>query len=111
MESEIIDLHPQPSEVFDVRISVSKELSDHYSLILQKRDDILNDPESEDKTMISILTATTAIIKELAKIQSEVYNSEKFAVLQQIIVNVLKNSDKEVADKVLDALEDRYNQL
>ena len=95
-------------ELIDTRISVSKELKEHYDKILTKRDEILNDQNSENKDLIGILNATTTIIKELSKIQQELYNSEKFAILQQIIVNVLKECDQEVADKVVKALERRY---
>jgi len=95
-------------ELIDTRISVSRELKEHYDKIIEKRDSILEDSGSENKDLIGILNATTSIIKELSKIQQELYNSEKFAVLQQVIVNVLKECDQEVADKVVKALERRY---
>jgi len=95
-------------ELIDTRISVSKELKEHYDKIIERRDAILGDQNSENKDLIGILNATTTIIKELSKIQQELYNSEKFAILQQIIVNVLKECDQEVADKVVKALERRY---
>ena len=95
-------------ELIDTRISVSKELKEHYDKIIERRDAILGDQISENKDLIGILNATTTIIKELSKIQQELYNSEKFAILQQIIVNVLKECDQEVADKVVKALERRY---
>ena len=98
-------------ELIDTRISVSQELKEHYDKIIQRRDDILNDPGSENKDLIGILNATTAIIKELSKIQQELYNSEKFAILQQIIVNVLKDCEPEVADRVVKALERRYEKI
>ncbi len=102
---EIIDI--TPADVHDVRISVSAELSEHYGKIIEIRNTIIDNPESEDKSLVSILNATTTIIKELAKIQQDLYNSETFAVLQQVIVQVLRESDKKVAEKVLKALEER----
>jgi len=98
-------------ELIDTRISVSQELKEHYDKIIQRRDDILNDPGSENKDLIGILNATTSIIKELSKIQQDLYNSEKFAILQQIIVNVLKDCDQEVANRVVKALERRYESI
>jgi len=95
-------------ELIDTRISVSKELKEHYDKIIERRDVILDDEQAENKDLIGILNATTSIIKELSKIQQELYNSEKFAILQQIIVNVLKDCDQEVADKVIRAMERRY---
>ena len=98
-------------ELIDTRISVSQELKEHYDKIIQRRDDILNDPGSENKDLIGILNATTSIIRELSKIQQDLYNSEKFAILQQIIVNVLKDCDQEVANRVVKALERRYESI
>lgn len=98
-------------ELTDVRISVSKELSEHYEKVIFTRDSILKDAESEDKSIISILNATTSIIKELAKIQQDLYNSEKFAVLQQVIVSTLKETDTKTANTILKALEDRLCRL
>ena len=95
-------------ELIDTRISVSQELKEHYDKIIQRRDNILDDPGSENRDLIGILNATTSIIKELSKIQQDLYNSEKFAILQQIIVNVLKDCDQEVANRVVKALERRY---
>lgn len=108
---QIIDLHKQDDELYDVRVSVSKELSEHYQKILDMRDRVLNDPESENKDITAILVATTNIIKELAKIQADLYNSEKFAVLQQIIVNTLKEVDKDLQKKVVARLEERLEDI
>ena len=91
--------------ITDVRISVSKELAAHYDLILQRRDDLLQDANAEDKDINTILNTTTNIIRDLAKIQQELYNSEKFAILQQIIIEELKLCDPELQEKVLQALE------
>lgn len=110
MEQEIIEMSPI-GQVHDVRISVSSELSEHYNKILKRRDDILDNPDSEDRTVVSILTATTAIIKELVKIQESLYNSEKFAVLQQVIVDVLKETDPEFQEKVMEEFESRVAAL
>jgi len=98
-------------ELIDTRISVSQELKEHYDKIIQRRDNILDDPGSENRDLIGILNATTSIIRELSKIQQDLYNSEKFAILQQIIVNVLKDCDQEVANRVVKALERRYESI
>lgn len=111
MAGEIIDLHRQVDEVFDVRISVSKELAEHYAKIIARRDEILDNPESEDKSIIGILNATTGIIRDLAKIQADLYNSERFATLQQIIVNCLREVSPELQQKVLDEFERKYEEI
>jgi len=98
-------------ELIDTRISVSQELKEHYDKIIERRDNILDDPGSENRDLIGILNATTSIIRELSKIQQDLYNSEKFAILQQIIVNVLKDCDQEVANRVIAALEARLEKI
>lgn len=95
------------SELHDVRISVSKELAEHYDLILKRRNYLLDSDLAEDKDVVAILNATTSIIKELSRIQAELYNSEKFAVLQQIIIDELKTCDTELQLRVIEALEQK----
>jgi hypothetical protein len=124
MGTEIIDMDipedienitpstPAPEgHLHDVRISVSAEMSEHYTQITEMRDKILGNAEAEDKTKIMAINSVTTIIKELAKVQESLYNSERFAVLQQVIVSVLKETDRVVADKVMAALEARLETL
>jgi len=110
MENEIV-LNKQTDELYDVRISVSKELAEHYQKILDTRDMVLDDPESENKDITAILQATTSIIKEMARIQADLYNSEKFAVLQQIIVNALKEESGKFQQRVVKRLEERLEEI
>ena len=110
MENEIV-LNKQADELYDVRISVSKVLSEHYQKILDMRDRVLDDPESENKDITAILQATTSIIKEMAKIQSDLYNSERVAVFLQVTVDELKKIDESLAGKVVQRLEERYEEF
>lgn len=95
----------------ETRISVSKELKEHYDKIIARRNLILDDANAENKDITAILNATTTIIRELSKIQLDLYNSEKFAILQQVIVNVLKNYDQKIVDEVIEALERRLEKI
>jgi len=110
MENEIV-LNKQTDELYDVRISVSKELAEHYQKILDTRDMVLDDPESENKDITAILQATTSIIKEMARIQADLYNSEKFAVLQSVVVSCLKDASVKLERKVIDEFEKRLERL
>jgi len=98
-------------DVFDVRINVSKELADHYAIILKQRDDLVDNNNAEYKDVVAILNATTSIIKDLSRIQSELYNSEKFAVLQQVVIDVLKEVDPMLQHKVVEAYEERIARM
>jgi hypothetical protein len=91
----------------EVTISVSKEFHEHYRIITQRRDDILDDPEETSDTVVKMLNATTAILRDMEKIQASLYNSENFARLQQVIVNVLKECSPELQEKVLKAFKKR----
>jgi len=100
----IIEMEPVNKDNFDVRISVSQELRDHYTKVVNKRDEILDHPLSEDKAVTGILNATTSIIRELGKIQEELYNSEKFAVFQQAVISTIQDQEPEVAEKIVERL-------
>ena len=95
----------------DVRISVGTELRNHYELIKAHRRVVLIDPNSETKDINAVLTATTTIIKELDKIQHSLYNSEKYAIFQQVVISVLKECDEELKEKVVSELENRLARL
>ena len=90
----------------DVRISVSKELADHYNKIITRRDEILESDVVKEQVVVSILTATTQILRDLSKIQEEVYNAEKYAVFQQAVISVLKDESDELVERVLNKIED-----
>jgi len=98
----------EPEHVF---ISVSKELHDHYQVIIETRDRILEDHDESASGKASILNATTSILKDLAKTQQELYNSDTVARLQQAVYNTLKEVDPALKDKVLSLLEKNLETL
>jgi hypothetical protein len=108
---ETINLNKQDQEVFDVRVSVSKELADHYEKVIEMRDRIINSDVSSGQEISSILTTTTNLIKELGKIQKDLYTSEKFAILTQIIVDELREMDPKMCSRVVNRLEARFEEI
>ena len=90
----------------DVRISVSKELADHYKKIITRRDKILDEDNEKEQVVVSILSATTQILRDLSKLQEEVYNAETFAVFQQAVIAVLKEEDEALVERVLIKIEE-----
>jgi peptidoglycan hydrolase CwlO-like protein len=105
-------MEPTVDDLFqDVRISVSAELHEHYTKIVNMRDKILGDPESEDKTIVSILNAVTTILKEMDKLQQSVYNTETSAVLQQLIIDTLKEESPELQERIVEAFEEKQRKL
>ena len=105
VENELTKWKPKAHKSMDVRISVSEELKDHYDKIIEKRNEILEDNRSEDQSVIGILNATTSIIRELSKIQESLYNSERYARFQQIVIGVIDDQDIELATKIVEALD------
>jgi len=93
-------------DLTDTRISVSAELKEHYSKIIEQRNVILESEVSEDRDKAAILRVTSDILKDLVKIQEQAYNSEKFAILQQVVITVLKDYDTEVHRKVVELFEE-----
>jgi hypothetical protein len=103
---------PNVNDLFqDVRISVSNELHEHYVKIVNMRDKIINDPESEDKTIVSILNAVTTILKEMDKLQQSVYNTETSAVLQQLIIETIKEASPKMQKRIVELFEEKKRLL
>ena len=86
----------------DCRLSVDKAIRDHYDIIIDFRDNLIED-DGDPKDIASALTATTIIIRDIVKVQTQLYNAENFALLQQTIVNVLKEEDRELAERIIAA--------
>lgn len=91
----------------DVRISVNKELADHYKLILQMRDDLLADTDADPKAVIQVMNSTTGILKDLGKLQEDLYNSETTAILQQVVLSCLREADEKFQQKVIEIFKER----
>ncbi len=85
----------------DVRISVSRELADHYNKIIERRDSILEADNEKEQVVVSILSATTQILRDLSKLQEDVYNAEKFAIFQQSVIAVLKEENADIVERVI----------
>lgn len=92
-------------------IDISKELSDHYALVKQASQDALDDEDSSSNGKAAMLNAATAILKELSKIQQELYNSSLIAQLKASILEALEDSSPELKNRVLENLERRLSQL
>ena len=88
-----------------VFISIGKELKDHYDITLATRDEVLADYEATGNAKAAILNATAAAIRDLAKLQLEIYNSDTIARIQQAIINALQEASPELKDKVVNLIE------
>lgn len=86
-------------------IDINKELSDHFTLVKQHRDNTLN--SGDDKDIAAALRVCSDLIKDLVKMQESVVNMTAILALQQEVVAALRESSQEVSDRVLKALERR----
>ena len=89
------------------KIDVSDELNEHYELIKGAAKAAVEDPDESASSKASMLNATTSILKELAKIQTELFSSSLISQLQYAIVEALEEHDQEFKDKVIEILERR----
>jgi hypothetical protein len=87
-------------------VDIGAELKEHYEKVLLARDEILGSPNSEAREKASIITATTATIKELAKLQTDLYDSSMVAALQAAIYQTFEEQVPELKDKFLTKLEE-----
>jgi hypothetical protein len=92
-------------------IDISKELADHYDMVRRAAQDAIDDEESSSNGKAALLNATTSLLKELAKIQQDVYSSSLIAQLKSSIVEALEEASPELKERVLEILERRLSQL
>lgn len=92
-------------------IDVGQELADHFTVVKELRDKCVADVDDSGASKAAILNATTAIIRELAKIQTELYNSALIANIQASIIEGLEEADQAFKDKVVKILERRLENL
>jgi len=88
-------------------INISDELADHYQLVKQAARDAVDDANETGAAKSALLNATTTILKELARVQQELFNSSNIAILQATIVSCLSDCDQNFKDKVVEELERR----
>lgn len=94
-----------------VLISISEELKEHYDVVIDTRDKVLNDADETGGAKASVLNATTSILKDLAKIQLELYNSDTIAQIRQAIFNALEEASPAFKKRVLDLLQTHLEQV
>lgn len=95
----------------EILVDVGAELREQYDATIRTRDDLIEDPDVKGSEKAQILNTTTTIIRELAKIQMDLYNSGRIALLQQAIVEALKEADLAFQNKVLALLEEKLSRL
>jgi Rps23 Pro-64 3,4-dihydroxylase Tpa1-like proline 4-hydroxylase len=98
-------------DLTDTRISVSAELKEHYEMIIKQRNETLDSQVAEDRDKAAILRVTSDILKDLVKIQEQAFNAEKFAILQQVVITVLKDYDAEIHRKVVELFEEQLKNV
>ncbi len=86
-------------------IDISDELADHYQIVKTAAQAAVDDPNESGTSKSALLNATTTILKELAKVQQDLYNSSSIAKLQAAIINCLSDYDQDFKDKVVKELE------
>jgi ribosomal protein S4 len=88
-------------------IDISDELADHYQIVKTAAQAAVDDPNESGTSKSALLNATTTILKELAKVQQDLYNSSSIARLQAAIIESLHEASPELKDNVLRILERR----
>jgi hypothetical protein len=94
-----------------VYIDVGEELNEHYQAVIRTRDDLIDNPDVKGSEKAALLNATTTIIRELAKMQTDLYNSGRIALLQQAIIEALKEVDPALQSRTMAILEEKLARL
>lgn len=74
--------------------NIEKELTDHYIKCREARDLALQQMQYGESASAaaSLLTATTSALKELAKLQIDLYDAERVKTLQRVMTETLRHA-------------------
>jgi hypothetical protein len=90
-----------------VLISVAEEVHEHFDRVKSLAEEIVDSEESKDADRISAVKALSSEIKMLSEIQEKVYNTERIALLEQAVIEVLREYSPEVQGKVMVLFEEK----
>lgn len=99
------------TERVDTRISASEELAEHYQIVKDFRDNLVGNADEDPKVIATALATLNTTLRDVSKMQRELYTAENFALLQQRIVNVLRDVSPEICEKVLNGFEEDLRRL
>lgn len=100
---ELKQLHSLLSEKLDAGINLQHEIKAHYLRCNRAADmaaEMLERGEASAGTA-AVLTATTGVLKELARLDIELYNADRIKLFEQAVGTVLKaapNSEELLED-------------
>lgn len=94
-----------------IEVSISKEFYEHYEKVKGFRDRAIGDTSLEPSQQTAALNATTSILRDMVKIEKDIYNSQKFAILQQVVVDCLKKVSPELQEEVIEEFETRLEHM
>lgn len=101
--SELLQLHKTLEDKLDIEVNLQRALKLHYQRCDKAADtaaDMLERGEASAGTA-AVLTAATGVLKELARLQTEIYNAERLKLFEQAVGTVLKaapNSEELLED-------------
>jgi len=94
-----------------MQINLSQEMSDHFERLKIIAEEAKDSEEESLSSRASALSACTALIKELVKVQSEVVNMERLMKVERVTISVLKKylNEKQV-DEFMSELTEMLNE-
>lgn len=108
---ELSGLHKVLEEKLHIEVNLERALKLHYLRCDRAADtaaQMLERGEASAGTA-AVLTAATGVLKELARLETEVYNAERLKLFEQAVQTVIKTSAE--PDVLLEALEAEMERL
>jgi len=102
---DIIDITPS------VMVDVGEALRDQFDAVIRTRNSIIDDYDSSGSEKAAILNATTTILKDMEKLQKDLYNSGTIARLQGAILEALEEETPEFKARVVKILEEKLERF
>lgn len=94
-----IDQHLPPAELSEMNLE--KELIMQYRTACTLQTDVLADDEVPRNQQAQVLNAVTASLDRLTKLQADLYTTERYKGLEQILIRHLKSLPEDTAKAFL----------
>ena len=88
---------PSPTKLTE--LSLEEEILNNYNLAKQFLESILTDSEVAPNQLAPVINAVTAILKDLVKMQTELYSAEREKRRESALIQVLKTLPEATQDE------------
>lgn len=108
------DTYQPPPPIIDSarelkELNLDSELLTNYQSAKEYLEQIRYDESTQPNQVAQVMNTINAILKEIVKMQTELYDAERVKKIEAAVISVMKRQPKEVQDRFFDEYESTLN--